>query len=273
MRKKILTGFLLGTLLLMLLSGCGKQEGAFQGTVTAVDGTTIEIVPDSGAKILEKASQAKFDSSSLEDLQVKTGDSIYITYEDASIKDDVAELTVVAWQMMIRAPQNDPDAAQIMQQDGSGSIHLTGEDGTFLAELAAGVTLRDQQDLPEATLALTAGGIRFDVSFQLTDCVWKMTLQKDGQAGEITGADALTAAALYAENGFSIPDWVDITPASGEKTTTTGLNLRQQPSTDSAVQVAVPAGTKLTLTGDTETGWYQVLYDEMTLYASADYVS
>ena len=34
----------------------------------------------------------------------------------------------------------------------------------------------------------------------------------------------------------------------------------------------VPAGTTLTVTGQTD-GWYQILYDDMTLYASADYLS
>lgn len=60
-----------------------------------------------------------------------------------------------------------------------------------------------------------------------------------------------------------------------EKTVTvnTASNIRKGPGTDYDVIATVPAGTKLTATGITDTDWYQVKYNDQTAYIAGNLVT
>lgn len=54
--------------------------------------------------------------------------------------------------------------------------------------------------------------------------------------------------------------------------TSTGVNMRAEPNTDSSVLTVLDAGTKLTLLGEEE-GWVKVSYNGQEGYVSADYIT
>lgn len=270
--KKRMARLLLCVLALALaLSACGKKGGAFQGTVTQITGTQVTVTPDPGAAILKQANSVTFDASGLEDLQAKAGDSVYVTYD--SYKKSKAEgvvLTATSWQMMIRAPETDPDTVRLYA--GQQQAVVEGDDGAFLRKALASASFKADDQSAEPAWRLRADGTEYGITLTLEENIWHCRLTQDGQTATLTGGDALRIAAICAANGISPDAWVDVTAASGEKTATTALNLRSRPGTDGDIIAAISAGTAVTVTGQTSTGWYQVLYEEQTLYASAEYL-
>ena len=257
--------------LALALSACGKKGGAFQGTVTQITGTQVTVTPDPGAAILKQADSVTFDASGLEDLQAKAGDSVYVTYD--SYKKSKAEgvvLTATSWQMMIRAPETDPDTVRLYA--GQQQAVVEGDDGAFLRKALASASFKADDQSAEPAWRLRADGTEYGITLTLEENIWHCRLTQGDQAATLTGGDALRIAAICAANGISPDAWVDVTAASGEKTATTALNLRSRPGTDGDIVAAISAGTAVTVTGQTSTGWYQVLYEEQTLYASAEYL-
>ena len=273
MRKKLIVTLSILCLLATLLSACGKKEKSFQGTITDITDNIVSITPDPGAEILEKADSVWFDAAELEDLQAKPGDSVYVTYNKvSSSKEDGTSIRVISWQMMIRAPENVPDSANIWKDSSDNNVTVTGEDGAFLTATVADADWQNAQVASDPSFGIRINGVSYGADLYLEDCVWQCVLTQGDNTAVISGQDALTIAGIYQASGLSVPGWQEVDPASGTKTTTTGLNLRSLPSTDGTVMTTVPAGTALTVTGQTD-GWYQILYDAMTLYASADYLS
>ncbi len=270
--KKRTARLLLCVLALALaLSACGKKGGAFQGTVTQITGTQVTVTPDPGAAILKQANSVTFDASGLEDLQAKAGDSVYVTYD--SYKKSKAEgvvLTATSWQMMIRAPETDPDTVRLYA--GQQQAVVEGDDGAFLRKALASASFKADDQSAEPAWRLRADGTEYGITLTLEENIWHCRLTQDGQTATLTGGDALRIAAICAANGISPDAWADVTAASGKKTATTALNLRSRPGTDGDIIAAISAGTAVTVTGQTSTGWYQVLYEEQTLYASAEYL-
>ena len=72
-----------------------------------------------------------------------------------------------------------------------------------------------------------------------------------------------------AENAQSI----DVTEYHATATTTSSLNVRSGPSKDYDVIQLLDAGTAVTITGKTETGWYQIELDNKTGFVYSKYVT
>ena len=51
-----------------------------------------------------------------------------------------------------------------------------------------------------------------------------------------------------------------------------GLRLRNASSTDAAVLETIPDGSQIEVSGITESGWYQVSFQDTQGYVSTDYV-
>lgn len=270
MKKKLYRIILILSILTLLLSACGRKEQAFQGTITDITDHTVTITPDPGAAILDKAASVCFDASELEDLQAKPGDSVYVTYTKVRTRDDVTTIQATAWQMMIRAPHTEAGAASIWQ--GGQETTVTGEDGTFLTDAIANADWVNEAMALEPLFGIRTTDGNFGLDLFFSDCIWQCTLLDDNRCATIKGADAYRIASIYQANGFTVPNWQEVETASGTKTTTAGLNLRNLPGTDSTVITSVGAGTELTVTGKTD-GWYQVIYQDMTLYGSAEYLN
>lgn len=269
MKKKLCSIVLVFCVLALLFTACGRRERSFQGTITDITDSTVTITPDPGAEILDKADSVQFDAAELEDLQAKPGDSVYVTYNKVSTSQDLTTIRVIAWQMMIRAPHTAPDTASIWQ--AGADITVTGEDGIFLVDAVANAPWLNEQMPLEPYFGIRTDSGSYGLDLSLTDCTWQCVLLDDTRCATIKGADAYRIAAIYQANGFDVSGWQEVTPVTGSKTTTTGLNLRDLPSTESTVITSVGGGTVLTVTGETD-GWYQVIYQDMTLYGSAEYM-
>ena len=257
--------------LAMALSACGKKGGAFQGTVTQITGTQVTVTPDPGAAILKQADSVTFDASGLENLQAKAGDSVYVTYDSyKKSKADGVVLEATGWQMMIRAPETDPDTVRLYAEQQQAVVE--GEDGAFLRQTLTSAKFNSDDQSDNPTWHLRADGTEYGIALTLEENIWHCRLTLEDQAATLTGGDAFRVAAIFAANGLTPADWADVTAASGKKTATTALNLRSRPGTDGDIIAAISAGTAVTVTGQTSTGWYQVLYEEQTLYASAEYL-
>lgn len=270
MVKRVYAVILVLCMLVTLLTACGRKERSFQGTITDITDNIVTITPDPGAEILDKADSVQFDASELEDLQAKPGDSVYVTYNKVKTSQDITTIRVISWQMMIRAPENLPNAASIWESDME--ITVTDDDGLFLVNAVSAADWQNEAMALEPVFGIRTSDGSFGLDLFLSDCVWQCTLLGDNCCATIKGADAYRIASIYQANGFNVPNWQEIDAASGTKTTTTDLNLRNVPSTDSVIVTSVPGGTELTVTGSTD-GWYQVIYDDMTLYGSADYMN
>ena len=94
--------------------------------------------------------------------------------------------------------------------------------------------------------------------------------------------DEALATATPAPNATSTPASVPTqapvqTPAQNEREATVraygGLKLRRQPDTASATLATMPYGTVVTVTGESVNGFYAVSYEELSGYASAQYLT
>ena len=94
--------------------------------------------------------------------------------------------------------------------------------------------------------------------------------------------DEALATATPAPNATSTPAPVPTqapvqTPAQNEREATVraygGLKLRRQPDTASATLATMPYGTVVTVTGESVNGFYAVSYEELSGYASAQYLT
>ena len=80
------------------------------------------------------------------------------------------------------------------------------------------------------------------------------------------------------KNGYMFSKYIELTDNSGSTaagdtmTTTAYLNLRKGAGTDSAVQLVIPEGAKVTVEEKTSDTWYKVSYNGKTGYVSTDYL-
>ena len=66
---------------------------------------------------------------------------------------------------------------------------------------------------------------------------------------------------------------IDVPEYHATATTTSSLNVRSGPSKDYDVIQLLDAGTTVTITGKTETGWYQIQLDNQTGFVYSKYVT
>ena len=80
------------------------------------------------------------------------------------------------------------------------------------------------------------------------------------------------------KSGYMFSQYIKLTDNSGSAaagdtmTTTAYLNLREGAGTDSAVQLVIPEGAKVTVEEKTSDTWYKVSYNGKTGYVSTDYL-
>lgn len=68
---------------------------------------------------------------------------------------------------------------------------------------------------------------------------------------------------------------VNITEYTAPKTmyATSDVNVREGHSTNSTILGTISAGTEVTVTGETDNGWYQVSYEDKTAFIKSEYLS
>jgi uncharacterized protein YgiM (DUF1202 family) len=81
----------------------------------------------------------------------------------------------------------------------------------------------------------------------------------------------LAAALVFSVFAFQAPE-ANASAADTGTVNTQGVNLRQQPTTTSAVLVTMEKGASVSVRGDAEGGWYQVTYQAYTGYVRADFI-
>lgn len=64
-----------------------------------------------------------------------------------------------------------------------------------------------------------------------------------------------------------------LTSVSGERWTTSALNIRKGPGVEHIVQKSIPKGTKVTIQAKSANGWYQISYMGVTGFVSGKYLS
>ena len=79
---------------------------------------------------------------------------------------------------------------------------------------------------------------------------------------------AKLTAGLLAVTGMIAPAFA----VSGTVDAEGGLRLRNASSTDAAVLETIPDGSQIEVSGITESGWYQVSFQDTQGYVSTDYV-
>ena len=124
-----------------------------------------------------------------------------------------------------------------------------------------------------------------DYLIELTwkDDTWSASVQTGEQTARLTTKQACTVAAVFGANQvLGLQDdesaWPSeagtVTPMGTCMVTTNDVNVRSSPSTNSGnnVLMTMLESSAVAVSGQTENGWYQIVYNNQFAYMNADYL-
>jgi uncharacterized protein YraI len=151
--------------------------------------------------------------------------------------------------------------------DGGGST--AGPTGSATVN-TNGLNLRSGASTSSGVLAVMPNGAGVTLTGRRQNGFVSVTY--DGQSGWAYES-YLSIGSTPAPSPSPSPSPNTPSPGSGLAETTTALNLRSGASTSNSVLTVMPAGAQVQLTGLAQSGFYQVVYNGTTGWASADFLA
>ncbi len=122
-------------------------------------------------------------------------------------------------------------------------------------------------------------GERYMARVLWEDDSWSGTASYNGQTAVLNDREAAALAAnLYLAGVLSMAESPeieidgDVTPMAACMTTTTEVNVRDEPSTDGERIVILDEDTAVAVVGEVDNGWMEIIYDGQLAYMSGDYL-
>ncbi len=168
-------------------------------------------------------------------------------------------------------------ASQYLSGGGSSTPPPSGNNGGSTAGPTGsatvntnGLNLRSQPSTSSGVVAVMPNGAGVTLTGQRQNGFVSVTYNgRSGWAYE----SYLTIGGTPAPSPSPSPSPGTPSPGSGLAVTTTSLNLRSSASTNSSVLAVMPSGAQVQLTGVAQNGFYQVVYNGRTGWASAQYLT
>ena len=128
---------------------------------------------------------------------------------------------------------------------------------------------------------VTIDGTDYQIELVWKDDTWSASVQNGDQTARLTTKQACTVAAILAanqvmpmkDNETAWPeDAGNVTPMGTCMVTDNDVNVRPAPSTNGNALMTMLESSAVAVSGQTENGWYQIVYNDQFAYMSADYL-
>ncbi|MCM1145355.1 MAG: SH3 domain-containing protein [Blautia sp.] len=159
--------------------------------------------------------------------------------------------------------------------DTAGTPDGSGEDAGAAEDAATSSDSSDAENADAADASSKGTGTDEDAQADveaLSDSVQARSADAD-DAAKGRDADADTDAAKEADEEDALPEYT-VTPLDEPKImySTSSVNIRKGPSTDFERIGGLRLGQEVSVIGQADTGWYEVLYNETKAYVSDQYL-
>lgn len=161
-------------------------------------------------------------------------------------------------------------------------VSLSESDAITLSTLLLGASYKTGTAATEYPYQVSTGGAEYLLELTWKDDTWSASVQTGEQTARLTTKQACTVAAIFGANGvMDLKDdesaWPsdagEVTPMGQCMVTTNDVNVRSMPTTDSNnVLMTMLESSAVAVSGKTENGWCQIIYNDQFAYMSADYL-
>ena len=160
-------------------------------------------------------------------------------------------------------------------------VELSEADAITLSTILVNASYKTGTTASEYPYKVTMNGADYMLELTWKDDTWSASVQNGDQTARLTTKQACTVAAILASNGVMKVEsdessWPDeagtVSPMGACMVTTNDVNVRSLPSTDGDVLMTMLESSAVAVCGQTENGWYQIVYNDKFAYMSAQYL-
>ena len=160
-------------------------------------------------------------------------------------------------------------------------VELSEADAITLSTILVNASYKTGTTASEYPYKASLNGTDYMLELTWKDDTWSASVQSGDQTARLTTKQACTVAAIFGSNYMMNLDkdesvWPSdagtVTPMGTCMVTTNDVNVRSQPSTDGDVLMTMLESSAVAVCGQTENGWYQIVYNDKFAYMSAQYL-
>ena len=130
---------------------------------------------------------------------------------------------------------------------------------------------------------VTAGEQTYEIALEWKSDAWQATVLSDQKTAVLPTRGSCTVAAIFTASGLEgmpkreTEKWpngvsAEVTAMATCMTTTTDVNVRTAPSTNSSILMTMPKDAAVAVVGKCDSDWYEICYNDQLAYMSADYL-
>lgn len=194
---------------------------------------------------------------------------------------ETAWFTIVSTTPEEQEPSSKAELSRTDKEDFE-PVSLSESDAITLSTILIGANYKTGTTASEYPYKAAVGGQEYALELVWKDDTWSASVQTGEQTARLTTKQACTVAAIFGANGMMDmkddesawpSDAGEVTPMGQCMVTTNDVNVRSMPTTDSNnVLMTMLESSAVAVSGKTENGWYQIVYNEQFAYMSADYL-
>lgn len=161
-------------------------------------------------------------------------------------------------------------------------VALSESDAITLSTMLLGANYKTGTAATVYPYLVSTGGAEYLLELTWKDDTWSASVQTGEQTARLTTKQACTVAAIFGANGamdLAVDESVwpadagEITPVGACMITTNDVNVRSAPTTDgNNVLMTMLESSAVAVSGKTDNGWCQIVYNDQFAYMSADYL-
>ena len=173
---------------------------------------------------------------------------------------------------------------QVSRSDATDeAVELPETDALTLSKILIDANYKTGTSEAEYPYTASMNGTDYLIELTWKDDTWSASVQTGDQTARLTTKQACTVAAVFGANQvLGLQDdesaWPSeagtVTPMGTCMVTTNDVNVRSSPSTNSGnnVLMTMLESSAVAVSGQTENGWYQIVYNNQFAYMNADYL-
>ena len=160
-------------------------------------------------------------------------------------------------------------------------VELPETDAITLSTILVNASYKTGTTASEYPYNASMNGTDYQMELVWKDDTWSASVQNGDQTARLTTKQACTVAAILAANQV-MPmkddetawpeDAGNVTPMGTCMVTDNDVNVRPAPSTNGNALMTMLESSAVAVSGQTENGWYQIVYNDRFAYMSADYL-
>ena len=160
-------------------------------------------------------------------------------------------------------------------------VELPEADAITLSKILIDASYKTGTTASEYPYKASMNGTDYMLELTWKEDTWSASVQNGDQTARLTTKQACTVAAIFAANQVmpmtdNESTWPEeagtVTPMGTCMVTTNDVNVRPNPSTNGNALMTMLESSAVAVCGETENGWYQIVYNNQFAYMSADYL-